>query len=707
MSRILSAIGSLFRRLTPARSSFGSDADRRYVQEQLREYPVERLYASPLDADLNPTGESWEQRAAYRKMVKEPAIKGPLLKKVYAVAHLTPQLLPDDPDSPADVESAAWVDWAITRSRGGWPRLIHDCAIHPLIDGFAVGEKVSCRVERGKWLGRWGLEAVKFKETRDIRYRLDQYRNVESVRNFAGAMAGREFDTDNFILLTHMALWENPFGQSDLRAAYRAYNLIEAAIKLRAILLENFSGPFLVYKYGQPARIEEARRALAAARSRGYIVIDGADELQVVNLATSAPDQFQSTIEDLRKEAATAIAGAYLQMLESKTPQGDSETHKGVSELFEWWLAASIGSALTEQLVPDLHDPHYPVHVGRPRVMLGGVDPREAEKAAGRLKTAKEIKLPVGKGQAYEILELEPPKDAADTLNWDEPGSGGMPGLPGGGGPAPGGGPGLPGNGTPPPSDNPGAPGNTPQPNGNNPAPSPGVDSSPSSLATPSPLAGKGSADIHTAPPELLAAMLELAEQGDHDGIDALAALADNPDELAEVLGEGDEPEPKAFGDDLGVGKGLFTGTIRDSIGRVRHYVNGKQVKRADAQIGEGKPHNAAPISQQAAGEFVRKALLGADKISLGQVKQVADHLKLMTVVQIRKLKAELKAAGRGVLHGPLKNEHIAALVKFAQAHKQVGAPSTTPARCGGRTTSRSSPACSSASPSSDLIPRR
>lgn len=567
MSRILSALSALTRRMfTPAGPSAATaDLHRAWVAEQMKEYSVQKLYAGPLDGDLNATGETYEMRLAYRKALKEPAIKGPLLKKVYAVASLTPQVLPEDGDHPAGKESAAWVDYAITHARGGWPRLLHDCCIHPLIEGFAVGEKVAERVERGKWKDRWGLHAVKFKETQNLRFKLDRYRNVESVRSFAGGQGGHEFDVRDFVLLTHMPLWENPFGQSDMRAAYRAINLIEASIKLRAILLENFSGPFLVYKNSQPARIEEARAALSNARSRGYIVIDAQDELAVVNLATSGPDQFQTTIDDLRKEAATAIAGAYLQMLESGSPQGNSETHKGVSELFEWWLASTVAAALTEQLVPDLHDPHYADDVGRPRILLGGVDPNEATKQAEKLKTAKGLGLPLSKGQAYEILELEPPRDAGDALGGDQPAQPGVGSAAGGQPGATGGQPGLPGNGGggPPPGN--GGPGGAPpgpQPTASGPG-GPGAEASPAAASgpmnddqapmnAPNSAAGVGRGAVGggpPVPPELLAAMVAAQEAGDEEAVDDLADLMSDPDALAAVTGGPaalTDPQPSA-----------------------------------------------------------------------------------------------------------------------------------------------------------------
>lgn len=621
MSRILSALGSLARRLfSPLGPSAATSAKHRaWMQEQLKEYAVERLYASPQDADLNPTGETWEMRLAYRSALKEPAIKGPLLKKVYAVASLPQQVLPEDDQSPADKEAAVWVDWAISHARGGWPRLLHDCCLHPLIDGFAVGEKVPVRVDRGRWKDRWGLHAVKFKETKDIRFRIDQYRNVESVRSFAGTQGGHEFDPRDFILLTHLPLFENPFGQSDLRAAYRAFDLIKAAILLRGILLENFSGPFLVYKAGQPARIEEARKALANARSRGFIVIDESDELQVVNLATSAPDQFQSTIEDLRKEAATAIAGAYLQMLESSTPQGNSETHKGVSELFEWWLAASVGSALTEQLVPDLHDPHYPVYVGRPRILLGGVDPTKAEKGANRLRTAKELNLPVKKSQAYEIIELEP-GTPGDTLSWSQPG---------GGQPGPGGGP-TAGGPTPPPPP---------------PAPPPGGGGTAPSAGRPTPTAGADQPGSGSVPPELLGAMVEAGHAEDWEALDRLTDLGGDPDALAAAM----RGQAKQFADAGGswephvVERGHRKGRTvykNSKTGELRDHPPGQAPQRektgpnwVERQVAKAAEH---PLGQKA-GEVLAPAA--------EEVKAAAKALYHGTAAGIRFTKKALAAA--------------------------------------------------------------
>lgn len=403
-----------------------------WLDEQMKAYAITRPYAGPLTTD-NWTQETNEQKLAYLQMLKEPAIKGPLLGKVYAVASLDAQVIPGDPEDQRSKDQAVWVDYCVNKSRGGWPRLIQDSALHTLIEGFSVGEVVFDQPFRfGKYAGRPKLWGVKFKETRQIYYTLDPYKNVVAIRNQKAAQGGLEFDPNYFLRFVNLPLFESPFGISDLRAAYRASYLIEATIKLRSLLLQNFSGPFLKYKRGTTNVRAAAAKVLSEARGAGFIVLDKNDELEVINLATSSPDQFQSTIDDLRKEASTGITGAYLQVMESSTSQGNSETHKGTSELFQWQLAATIAATLTEQLIPLLIDGNYTEDIETPTIKLGAIDVAAQLKDAERFKLAKDLKVPASRKQFYDVIGLEAPQNDDDALNWEEeqPGMPGMPGMP-------------------------------------------------------------------------------------------------------------------------------------------------------------------------------------------------------------------------------------------------------------------------------------
>lgn len=403
-----------------------SDQHERWLAEQMREYTVSQLFAAPVGTPgLNLSGETWELRQAYRNYAfKEPAVKAPLKKKALSVAHLDPVVLPEDANSPADKEAAQFVDYAIRTSKGGWPAVLKALLLPSLIDGFALAEKVLRACPRGKWAGKWVLEELASRDTEHVRFHLDPYRRIASIRNLANGQSMVEFRPEDFVVYAHDAMFRSPFGVSDLRAAYRACRLIEASIKLRAMMLENFSGPFLKLKRSDTSKVEQAKKVLANARAMGYIVLGPEDELEVLNLATAAPDQFQACIEDLRKEAGLAIAGSYLQALESKTPQGDSAEHADTAEILEWDLATTAATALTEQLVDDLVTPNFGRQVGRPRIQLGAVDVRKVIQEGMRIEAAQNIGLQISAEYAREVMGVEAPRHAGDVLV--PPGKGGF-----------------------------------------------------------------------------------------------------------------------------------------------------------------------------------------------------------------------------------------------------------------------------------------
>lgn len=430
------------RRLTGYPSSITPEIERAWLREEVRAYATLQPFASPLttpDGGFS-AGETWEMRRGYREMaMREPAVKAALLTKCMAVASLDPQVMASNKRSPEDKAAARWVDHSIRCSEGGWPGLIMDMLLPSLIDGWSVLEPVWMKVDplAEEYAGYWSIAQAKSKDTEFIRFRLDQYRNVMALQAMNAGQGGRPFDPRDFIIFTHLSFFCNPFGLSDLRAANRAANLIEAAIKLRAILLENFSGPYLIAKAKDPTVQQKLKLILGNARARGYVVVPDDTEIEVINLATSAPDQFQSTISDLREEIVMAIQGAYLQLLEGgvSNGRGNTEVHKGVSELFQWWLAAQICNRLNKSLVPDLVRPNFGRRVGLPTIQLGGIDPAAVNTALQRFVTLQGMGLPLSRDQVYEEGNAEPPRDVSDELK--PPANAGQPGAPGGPGGSP------------------------------------------------------------------------------------------------------------------------------------------------------------------------------------------------------------------------------------------------------------------------------
>lgn len=412
----------LRRQLTGGPSSVTHDAHVAWLQEQLRASATPSLYAGPLTGDANLTGETWEIRRAYRLMLKEPAVYTPLLSRTLAVASLDPQVLPEDKDDPVQRDAAKFLDWSVRNSRGGWLGVLFNTLFPGQMDGFSLCEKTWAVVpgDHPKWADRWTLAALRSKDTEHVQFDLDVYRNVSCIRSGISGQAGTRFDPRDFVHFVHLKLFESPFGLSALRPAYRAAQMIATALRLRDVVLKNYSGPFLALKHSRSDQMKMVAEVLNNARANGWISLEKGDELKVINLATSAPDQFQQAIEDLRKELFLTIRGAYLQALESKSAQGNSETHAEETSLFEWYLAELAGSVLTEQLAPDIVLPNFGTRGGRPRIKLGGVDLAKA-KAWTELATAVQELVPISAQQIYEATGMEPPRDAADAVGGVKP----------------------------------------------------------------------------------------------------------------------------------------------------------------------------------------------------------------------------------------------------------------------------------------------
>ena len=412
----------VYRRLwSGAPTSKSPETDLAWQQRQFKYYATQLPYSSPLSHTKgNLTGETWEMRQAYREWAfKEPAMKAALLTKCLAVAQLTPSVIPANKKNPRDREAARWLDWSINNAEGGYAGLLVEMLLPALIDGFSVTEKVWGHVkEQTQYHGRWTLEQTASIDTQDIRFRLDEYRQVIGVQSVNGATTALQLDPEDFIIFTHLKFFENPFGMSDMRAAVRSCRMIESAIRLRHILLTNYSGPFLKASAGDPATRAALIKVMDDARANGWIVVPTGAELEVVNLATANLDVFRATIEDYRQEIVQAIQGAYLQLMEGSNPnaRGDTKVAKSVSELYQWWLATWAAQVVNKQLVQDIVAPAYGYQSGLPRVSFGGVDEAFVMQQLDKFKKGQELGFTLSKEQVADVGGFESPNGKDDML---------------------------------------------------------------------------------------------------------------------------------------------------------------------------------------------------------------------------------------------------------------------------------------------------
>lgn len=389
------------------------------LARQVQDEWVQTIFRGPTDLD-NLTQEDWKKRDAYRSlMLKEPAVATPFWLRLSSLMTLQPKMLPADPDNPRSVSLANFVKYAIGCVDGGWPFLLGSIGAGGLLDGFSVCELVFDFPERGPWKGkRWVLREAAPLDGRFLRFDVDHFKRVRGVRGLK-ANAGKVFDADRFAIYSHQQLFNNPFGISQFRSAYRAAVMLESAIKLRIILLQNYSGPFLAFKSGAQTTREQAMRIVAHARSLGYIVCDPADEIQVLNMAAGTDAQFQSCLDDLRKEMYTAIAGASLPFMEGRSGAevGNSEVQKSVTQALDSLFAVGVATTINRHIIPSLVRANIDDDsLDFPTLQLGDQSPKETKAAGDNFEQAKRIGVPLSKKQIQRTLGLEEPSGPDDEL---------------------------------------------------------------------------------------------------------------------------------------------------------------------------------------------------------------------------------------------------------------------------------------------------
>ena len=380
------------------------------------------------------TEETPEIRRQYPVMLRDPYVKSALFTKTLAVASLDPQVQAAS-ERRRDKRASDFVQYILTRPKSSTRKIAFSVIIHGLLAGYSITELVWHPVERGRYRNKIGLANVKAKDPRYLTLEGDQYRNVTGVRDHR---AGQVYNPSNFLIWTNYPIYSSPIGMSDLRAAYRAFWLLDTSWRLRMIGLERFGLPVLKGTFATPEQQDKLEAALPMLRSQSWITIPEGAQVEALDLAARGTVEFQQAINDLREEIVVGITGAVLQMLQGQVSdgRGSSQVHKSTSELYQWWIAAEVGDLISEQLSPALTAFNYR-RADAPLVTLGGVNDDSMQGALAIDTGLSQLGLELSKDELYRKYGRQKPVKEDDKLapmqagqQGGAPDAGGPPGLP-------------------------------------------------------------------------------------------------------------------------------------------------------------------------------------------------------------------------------------------------------------------------------------
>ena len=327
------------------------------------------LTATVLPDDALPGGS-----AAYRRMLADPQVKACLQTKKFAALSQSWEVHAAS-EAPEDRQIADFVRSALTGMRGS----VLDTLYH-VLDALAFGMslvEINYRlIETGPDAGRIGLQSLKSKDPAGFTLETDAFANVVAVRGLDGAA----YPPDKFLRYAWLPQYENPTGQSDLKAAYKPWFVKQQLLRWWAKYLEKFGLPTVMGTYDPnrgygPDQQRELLGIVAQVHNESAVVLPSDMHLGLLETARAQAAGFAEAVEYLDRAIAKSILGQTL-TTDSPNQGGGSyalgSVHQDVLGFYVDKIQRDLEeSVIGAQLIAPLVAYNFGPQAKRPRFVLG------------------------------------------------------------------------------------------------------------------------------------------------------------------------------------------------------------------------------------------------------------------------------------------------------------------------------------------------
>ena len=324
--------------------------------------------------------------AIYDQMQTDAQVSACLNIKKFAVLSQGWEVHPCS-DSAADREAAEFVRFCFQDMRGS----ILD-ALYKVLDavgkGFSVCEISYKVIEDGPHRGRIGLAAIKAKDPSIVGFDVDDYLNVTGLRDLRKMAGDDSLPAEKFVVYTYMPRYESPYGQSDLRAAYKHWWSKDAIMRFYNTYLEKYGSPTVkgAYRRGTSRQHQDdLLQALAKIQQETAIVLPEDVQVEMLECRRGGDAGYLSALEWHDHQISKAILGQTLATDEGSR-SGSYAQAKVHLEMMQYHLEKLKRdleeSVVGEQIIRRLVDYNFPKGVGDrvsgvggyPRFRLGSVN---------------------------------------------------------------------------------------------------------------------------------------------------------------------------------------------------------------------------------------------------------------------------------------------------------------------------------------------
>lgn len=234
--------------------------------------------------------------------------------------------------------------------------------------GFSLHEKVYRYIESGPFAGKIGIAALRQKSPTRIDFDVDPFGKLKPMGIIQVQQTGtrKPLDPAKFILHVYQQEFDNYYGESDLKAAYRFWFLKVNFFRYWGMYLEKFGIPLVWGKVTTPTvdAADQAKfRTIVSNLQAGMAAVAPDNlELNFLEPSRSGKETFAAAIDTLNVSIARSILLPTLLGLSAGQDKGSLARSQTESDTFDMVLGGDsreVEETLNEQLIRPLVDMNF------------------------------------------------------------------------------------------------------------------------------------------------------------------------------------------------------------------------------------------------------------------------------------------------------------------------------------------------------------
>jgi phage gp29-like protein len=363
----------------------------------------------------------------YRRMMSDDQVKAAMALKRHAILSSNWDIEPAS-DSAQDIEVADFCRWVFRQMDGS---LLDDLneILSALVYGYSISELVFRPISSGPFKDKVGLRALKTRLPDEFIFRVDAHDNLleNGIEQF-----GKRMPTWKFVIFSASKEFDNWYGTSDLRAAYRSWWLKDFVLKAWGMFLDRYSVPLALGTYPpsgggvDDSQIQAFRTALENLQLATTMTMPNDYKVDFPAVGAQGSGVFALAIERQDQAIARAILVPSLMGL---SPQGTTGSYSQAKKQFDVFLLVIeklqddlAESVMGEQIIKRVVDLNYRVEEYPKFIFLPFTETNKAELltlwfqalAAGSVTSRPEDEVHIRMVAEFPEVSLEELQQAAE-----------------------------------------------------------------------------------------------------------------------------------------------------------------------------------------------------------------------------------------------------------------------------------------------------